>query len=153
MRLIAALLVVSRRITTLLIVEVGFLLVVVVLKVGLFFVPATIVVDETQLFLTFQTLNLMDNRWCLLTWVTNKVQLLLCGFISKEDVYLIPWGFQLLPRLLIICSAVSVVVSTVDCITLNHVVNQLLCILLSSPQEEPLLAVSSLALYLGRAPR
>ncbi|WZZ77185.1 hypothetical protein YC2023_097757 [Brassica napus] len=89
MRLIAALLVVSRRITTLLVVGVGFLLVIVVLKVGLFFVPATIVVDETQLFLTFQTLNLMDNRWCLLTWVTNKVQLLLCGFISKEDVYLI----------------------------------------------------------------
>ena len=89
LRLIAALLVVSRRITTLLVVGVGFLLVVVVLKVGLFFVPATIVVDETQLFLTFQTFNLMDNRWCLLAWVTNKVQLLLCGFISKEDVYLI----------------------------------------------------------------
>ncbi|KAF3592794.1 hypothetical protein DY000_02024260 [Brassica cretica] len=63
LRLIAALLVVSRRITTLLVVGVGFLLVVVVLKVGLFFVPATIVVDETQLFLTFQTLNLMDNRY------------------------------------------------------------------------------------------
>ncbi|CAG7863829.1 unnamed protein product [Brassica rapa] len=47
-------------------------------------------------------------------------------------------SFQLLPRLLILSSTASVVVSTVDCITLNHVVNQLLCILLSSSQEEPI---------------
>ena len=45
---------------------------------------------------------------------------------------------HLFPRLLIICSTASVVVSTVDCITLYHVVNQLFCILLSSPQEEPI---------------
>ena len=89
LRLIAALLVVPKLITTLLVVGIGFLLVVVVLKVWLFFVPATIVVNETQLFLTFQTLNLIDPRWGILVWVTNKVQLLLGGFISNEYVYLI----------------------------------------------------------------
>ena len=89
LRLIAALLIVPRLITTLLVVGIGFLLVVVVLKVGFFLVPATIVVDETQLFLTFQTLNFMDNNWCLLAWVANKVQLLLGSFIGNEDVYLI----------------------------------------------------------------
>jgi len=89
LRLIVALLVVPRLITTLLVVRIGFVLVVVVLKVGLFPVSTTIVVDEAQVFLTFQTLNLIDPRWGILVWVTNKVQLLLGGFISNEYVYLI----------------------------------------------------------------
>ncbi|KAF3503432.1 hypothetical protein F2Q69_00041349 [Brassica cretica] len=50
LRLIASLLVVPRVITTLLVVGIRFMLVVVVLKVWLLFVPATIVVNETQLF-------------------------------------------------------------------------------------------------------
>ncbi|KAF2547994.1 hypothetical protein F2Q70_00020039 [Brassica cretica] len=50
---------------------------------------ATIVVDEAQLFLPFQTNNFLDNRCGFFVWVTNKVQLLLGGLISNENINLI----------------------------------------------------------------